>query len=85
MAAGDLKIEYAASSALTITLASLATSATWIVGRESTEVINSTNKYLDYLLAGKITTGAVAPTVDTQIRIYLWGTMDTSRLGFGNE
>lgn len=70
--AGDVKTEYAASSALTITLASLATSATLVAGQESTAVDNTTNKYLDYLIAGKITTGTT-PTDAKEIRVYVYG------------
>lgn len=73
----NIKIEYAASSALTITLASLGTSATWVAGRESTEVDNTSNKYLDYLLAGKITTGT-SPTDAREIRIYVVGLIEDS-------
>ena len=51
------KPSYAASSNLTITLASLATSSTLVVGRVSTQVDNSSNLYLDYLLSAKISTG----------------------------
>ena len=60
---------------MTITLASLASSATFIVGRESTEVVNSTNKYRDYLLTGKITVGTT-PTAAKEIRVYVWGLME---------
>lgn len=66
----DIKIEYAASSAVTISPASLATSSTWLAGRESTLIDNTSNKYLDYLLAGKITVGTT-PTINTEIRIYV--------------
>jgi hypothetical protein len=65
----NVKIAYDASSAVTISLASLATSATWVAGRESTLISNTTNLYLDYLLAGQITVGTT-PTSATQIRIY---------------
>jgi len=75
MAAGDQKIEYAASSALTVTLASLAQSTTFLVGRESTVWDNTTNKYLDLLLGGKITTGT-SPTVDKEIRIYCYASIE---------
>ena len=75
MAAGDIKTEYAASAAMTVTLASLATSSTMTVGRETTEVVNSTTKYRDYLLTGKITTGT-SPTTAKQIRVYVWGLME---------
>lgn len=73
----NIKLEYAASSALTITLASLATSATLVAGQESTEVDNTTNKYLDYLLAGKITTGT-SPTDAREILVYVVGLMEDS-------
>lgn len=66
----SIKTEYAASSALTITLASLATSSTWLAGAESDAVDNTTNKHLDYLLAGKITVGTT-PTASTEIRVYV--------------
>lgn len=66
----SIKTEYAASSAVTITLASLATSSTWLAGRQSDVVDNTTNKYLDYLVAGKITVGTT-PTSGTEIRVYV--------------
>lgn len=74
----NVKIEQAASSAITSTLASLASSATFVIGRESAAVDNTTNKYLDYILSGKITTGTT-PTVNTEIRVYVVGiTNDTT-------
>jgi hypothetical protein len=69
------KIEYAASSALTITLGGLASSAAWLAGRESTAVDNTSNKYLDYLLAGKIRVGTT-PTINTEIRVYVVALME---------
>jgi hypothetical protein len=48
----DVKVAYAASASVTITLASLAASSTLLAGRESTAVSNTSNKYLDYLLSG---------------------------------
>jgi hypothetical protein len=73
----NIKTEYAASSALTITLASLASSATFVAGRESTLLDNTSNKYLDYLLAGKITVGT-SPTSGTQILVTVVGLMEDS-------
>jgi hypothetical protein len=58
----DLKLQYVASSALTHGLAGLASSATLVAGWETAAVDNSTNEYLDFLLAGTITTGTT-PTV----------------------
>lgn len=64
----DIKVAYAADAQVTITLASLASSSTWVAGRESASVDNSSNKYLDYNVTGKITTGTT-PTVG-EIRLY---------------
>ena len=66
----DIKTAYAASAALTISLASLASSATFVAGRESTAIVNTSNLYLGYLLGGKITTGTT-PTAG-QIQIWLY-------------
>lgn len=71
----DLKLAYASAADYIITLASLASSATYVAGRESTAVSNITNLYLDYLVGGKITTGTT-PTDAMSIRIYLYGSFD---------
>lgn len=71
----DVKIAYGNSSALTITLASLATDANLLAGREATAVDNTTDKYLDYLLGGKITTGT-SPTDLKEIRVYVGALVD---------
>lgn len=73
----DIKAAYASSSNLTHTLASLATSSTWLAGRESAEVDNTSNKYLDFKLSGKVTVGTT-PTINTEIRVYVVGLMDDS-------
>jgi hypothetical protein len=50
----DVKVAYGATITPTLTLASLAASAALLGGRESTAIDNgATNKYLDYLIAGK--------------------------------
>ena len=53
----NVKIYYDTAADVTITLASLATDTNLLTGRKSTAVDNSSNKYLDYLISGKITTG----------------------------
>jgi hypothetical protein len=68
----DIKAAYGSSSALTITVASLATSSDFTAGRESAAVVNTTNLYRDYLFGGKVTTGT-SPTADKEIRIYVYG------------
>ncbi len=59
------------TTALTITLASLATSSTLLVGRESTAISNASDLYVDALVSGQITTGT-SPTAG-QIELYVYG------------
>jgi hypothetical protein len=58
------------SNALTLTLASLATSSSLLVGRESTAITNVSNLYLDAHVFGQITTGT-SPTAG-QIEVWLY-------------
>jgi hypothetical protein len=60
------------TTALTITLASLATSSGLLVGRESTAITNVSNLYVDAMLSGQIMTGTT-PTVNTNIEVWLYG------------
>jgi hypothetical protein len=75
MASGDVKNAYSASSALTITLASLATSAGGVAGRASSVVDNTTNLYQDYLLSGGISVGTT-PTANTVIEVWAIPVLD---------
>jgi hypothetical protein len=55
----DAKLQYVASSALTVTnLHSLASSQDWTAGWTSASINNTTNEYLDYLISGTFTTNA---------------------------
>lgn len=70
----DLSTNYdstSSSNAITITLASLATSATFVAGRESTVVDNTTNKYIDAIVSGQVTVGTT-PTTAKQIVVYVY-------------
>jgi hypothetical protein len=68
-----LEPKYTNGVALTITLASLAsTTADPPVGRESTIVDNSSTRFLDAILSGQITTGT-SPTASKQIVVCVWG------------
>jgi hypothetical protein len=64
-------INQAADVQLTITLASLASSAGFTAGRESTAINNTVDKYVDGHLSGRITVGAT-PTANTQILVYVF-------------
>lgn len=70
-----VNIAYAASATITCGVASLATSSTFVAGQESSVVDNTTNKYVDALLAGQVTTGTT-PTTATAILVYVFAILD---------
>ena len=72
-------VSYSANTAITFDVSSLATSSTYVAGRESTEVDNTTNKFMDCLVNVDGITGhaSTAPTIGQQIVLYCWGS-DTS-------
>ena len=66
-------INYASAVGITMDLANLASSSTFVAGRESSQIDNATtNKYLDALVRGSISVGTT-PTANTIINIYVWG------------
>lgn len=65
-------VNYGGNNTITLSCASLATSATFIAGRESNEIDNTSNKYDDAIVSGKVTVGTT-PTANTSINIYAWG------------
>ena len=67
-------IKYATSTALTITLNSLATSTT--VGRQATVVDNSSNLYVDVLVTVIISTSASALGSSKSVSVYVSGSED---------
>lgn len=69
-----VNVAYGSSTALTLSLASLATSSTLLVGRESTAVDNTGTLAIDYLVGGKVTTGT-SPTGGV-IEIWAVGSYD---------
>ena len=71
----DIKIAYGAAFDLTITLASLASDTNLLDGRESAAIDNTTDKMLDYLISGKITTGT-SPTASRSIQIWAIASFD---------
>ena len=68
---------YAAAATVTIGLATtpLASSSTFVGGRESSVIDNTSNKYDDALLAGQVTVGT-SPTSGTQINVYVFAPLD---------
>jgi len=58
-------------------LANLGSSSTFVAGRQSNQVDNTTNKYMDALVSGKVSVGSTGMTANTTIAIYVYGA-DTS-------
>jgi len=69
-------INYSSNTAITMDLANLASSSTFVAGRESSQIDNTSNKYIDAMVSGNIAVGTT-PTANTQIAVYVWGA-DTS-------
>jgi hypothetical protein len=65
-------VNYSANATITMDLINLASSATLVAGRESSEIDNTTNKYLDALVQGVVSVGTT-PTANTTISIYVYG------------
>ncbi len=65
-------IVYTGPTSITISPASLASSATYVAGRESTQIDNTSNLYVDVLVQGLVTVGTT-PTINTSINVYVWG------------
>lgn len=72
----DVKLSYVADAAITMDLSALASSGTFVAGRESTWITNSSN-YLDYEITGTFISGTT-PTAPAEHRLYyLKSTEDT--------
>lgn len=73
----DIKLKYGTDGvAITITLASLGSSAT--AGQESTAVDNSSDLFMDALVQVKFKLAAGAPANDKAVYVYAYGTSDQS-------
>lgn len=70
---------YSANTAITFDLSSLGTSSSFVAGRESTQIDNTSTMYDDCLVNVKGITGhaSTAPTVGQYIGLWVWGA-DTS-------
>lgn len=74
-----LTTTYSSNTAITFDISSLGTSSTFLAGRESTQIDNTTTQYIDALVNVDGITGhaSTAPTVGQMIQLYVWGA-DTS-------
>ena len=60
------------NTSITMDLANLGTSSTFVAGRESSQVDNTTNDYVDARVRGSVSVGTT-PTANTVILVYVWG------------
>jgi len=75
----DIKFSYPSSTTATISLASLASDTNLLAGRQSDEIDNTSNKYLDYLLSGKVRVNTgTAPTTTRAIQVFVVAIADGS-------
>jgi len=65
-------VNYSSNTAITMDLANLASSSTFVAGRESTQIDNTTDKYMDCIVRGSVSVGTT-PTANKTIAIYVWG------------
>lgn len=65
-------INYGTTTTITCGVASLASSSTFVAGRESTQIDNTSDKFIDAHLQGFVTTGT-SPTASKTIAVYVWG------------
>jgi hypothetical protein len=78
MAAGDIRLQYAASANQTVTaLDGVASSSTHVSGWESAEIDNTTNLYLDYFVSGKFTAESSGLAAG-EIRVWIVARIDDS-------
>lgn len=68
----EVKTTYSSNTTITIGVESTASSATFIAGRESTQIDNTSTLFVDAIVRSKVTVGTT-PTADTSIIVYVWG------------
>lgn len=74
---------YGSKVTMTMTLASLASDASLVAGRESTAVDNKdTDNAIDCLVGGIVTTGT-SPTASRQIEVWAYGSYDDTTFSGG--
>ena len=63
---------YPAAVAIAMDLSALASSTTFVAGRESSQIDNSTDLFRDALVYGRFIVGTT-PTLPCQLNVYVWG------------
>lgn len=63
---------YSSGTTITMDLSALASSSTFVAGRESSQIDNTSNLYVDAMVMGRFIVGTT-PTLPCQLNIYVWG------------
>lgn len=72
---------YSVSIPVSCNCSSLGSSATFVAGRESNIIDNTSSLFGDFMLSGRLVTGASSPTANTQALVYTYGQLrDTPTL-----
>lgn len=70
----NIALLYSSNTTITCAVANLTSNATFVAGRGSTQVDNTTNVYVDAIVQGAVTVnGTTNPTANTFINIYVYG------------
>ena len=67
-----LTTTYSANTTIVMNLTTLASSATYIAGRESNQIDNTTTQYIDAIVYGDFTVGTT-PGITGGLVVYVWG------------
>lgn len=65
-------LSYGTTTAITMDLANLVSSTTLLAGRESSQIDNTSNKFIDAIVNGSVSVGSTNPTTGTNILVYVY-------------
>lgn len=63
---------YQGPTTITMDLSALGASSTFVAGRESSQIDNSSNLFVDAKVFGRFIVGTT-PTLPCELRVYMWG------------
>lgn len=71
-----MALTYGSNTTITINLSALASSSSFLAGRESTEIDNTVNKYVDAIVQGSFIVGTT-PATTGGLKVFVWGANDS--------
>lgn len=67
-----MALTYSSNNTITINLSGLASSSSFLSGRESSEIDNTTNKYIEAIVGGSFIVGTT-PATTGGLKVFAWG------------